>query len=233
MAHDSLSEQISAAARELEGELGQSATMDKAVSLSVQVVAGAQEAGISLLHGRGAAIDTPAATSDLVRRIDELQYHFDQGPCLDAIRDSETAQSPDVGTDDRWPHWGPAAAAETGVRSMMCFRLFTYGDKLGALNLYSRRRNAFDAEDREHGLAIAAQTAIAMAAVQESDQLRAGMDTRALIGQAQGILMERLDMDDHLAFAVLTRLSSHGNRKLRDIAWEIVQTRRLPEGPNA
>ena len=112
---------------------------------------------------------------------------------------------------------------------MMCFRLFTYGDKLGALNLYSARGDAFDAEDRERGLAIAAQTAIAMAAVEEIDQLKAGMDTRALIGQAQGILMERFDLDDSLAFAVLIRLSSHTNRKLRHIAWEIVNTRQLPD----
>jgi GAF domain-containing protein len=230
MTHHSLSEQIAAAARELEGEFDQGATMDKAVSLSVQVVASAEEAGISLLHGCRGGIDTPAATSDLVRRIDELQYHFDEGPCLDAIRESETTYSPDVGTDDRWPRWGPAAAEETGVRSMMCFRLFTHGDKLGALNLYSRASNAFDDDDREQGLAIAAHTAIAVAAVQEIDQLKAGMDSRTLIGQAQGILMERFGMDAHRAFAVLTRLASQTNRKLRDIAYEIVQTRLLPDG---
>ena len=74
------------------------------------MIPGAGEAGISLLHRRGGAIDTPAATSDLVRRIDELQYHFDERPCLDAIRFSEVVQSPDVGKDERWPHWGPAAA---------------------------------------------------------------------------------------------------------------------------
>jgi hypothetical protein len=96
--------------------------MNRAVSLSVQVVASAhcaQEAGISLQHHRGGAIDTPPAISNLVRQMDELQYHFDDGPCVDAIRDSETAQSP----------------------------------------------RAFDAENREHGLGIAAQTAIAVAAV--------------------------------------------------------------------
>jgi hypothetical protein len=200
---DSLSRQIAAAARDLEDEFDQGATMDLAVKLSVQLVSGAEAAGISLLHRRGGAIDTPAATSDLVRRIDE-----------------------------RWPHWGPAAAEETGARSMMCFRLFTIGDRLGALNLYSRREDAFDIEDREHGLAMAAQTAIAVAAVQEIDQLKAGMDTRGLIGAAQGIIMERYDVEDTVAFAVLVRLSSHTNRKLREVAWDIVRTRRLPGEPD-
>jgi GAF domain-containing protein len=232
MSADSLAEQIAAAARDLEGEFDRGATMDKAVKLSVQLVPGAEEAGISLLHRHGGTIDTPAATSDLVRRIDALQYHFDEGPCLDAIRFSEVVQSPDVGTDERWPRWGPAAADETGVRSMMCFRLFTYGDRLGALNLYSRRADAFDAEDREHGLAIAAQTATAVAAVQEIDQLKAGMDTRGLIGEAQGIIMERYGVEDTVAFAVLARLSSHTNQKLREVAWDIVKTRRLPDEPN-
>jgi hypothetical protein len=115
---------------------------------------------------------------------------------------------------------------------MMCFRLFTIGDRLGALNLYSRRGDAFDTEDREHGLAIAAQTAIAVVAVEEIDQLKAGMDTQALIGAAQGIIMERHDVEDTVAFAVLIRLSSLTNRKLREVAWDIVRTGRLPDEPD-
>lgn len=224
----SLSEQIAAAARAMEGDQDGGATMDNAVRLAVEVVPHAQDAGISLLRGQAGHIDTPASTGDVPRRVDELQYQFDEGPCLDAVRESEMVQSLDVGSDDRWPKWGPAAAAECGVRSMLCFRLFTDGDRLGALNLYSRHRDAFDADDRERGLAIAAHMAIAVASAQRIDHLKAGLDGRTVIGQAQGILMERFDMDADRAFKVLTHLSSHSNRKLRDIAHEIVATRQLP-----
>lgn len=229
MVHESLAELVAAAAREMQDEQDPGATMDKAVELGLSIVGGAQEAGISLMY-RGGRIDTPAATSDAVRRIDEMQYHFNEGPCLDAIRKHGLSLSDDVRSDGQWPTWGPAAADETGLRSMMCFRLFTHGDKFGAINFYSRQTAAFDEDDRDHGVAIAAHMAIAIAAAQQIGQLQAGIDTRTVIGQATGILMARFDMDADQAFAVLTRLSSHTNRKLRDVAHELVETRRLPEG---
>ncbi len=230
MAGQSLSEEIAAAAREMEGEHDPGDTMDKAVQVGLQLVRNAQESGISLLR-RGGRIDSPAVTSDAVARIDELQYEHDEGPCLDAIREHEVVTSPDVRSDERWPGWGPAAAEETGLRSMLCFRLFTQGDQLGALNFYSRQVDAFDQDDRDHGLAIASQVSIAIAAAQEIDQLKAGLDTRTVIGQATGILMERFGLDADRAFEVLTRLSSQTNRKLRDLAREIVASGRLPDQP--
>jgi GAF domain-containing protein len=227
MAQDSLSELIAAAARGMQGESDPQTTMKKACELGLELVHGAQAAGISFVR-TDQRIDTPAATDELVRRIDELQYEHGQGPCLDAIRDLEVVGSPDVAEDDRWSSWGPAAAEETGVRSMLCFRLFTYGDTLGALSFYSKQSDAFGDQDREHGLAIAAHAAIAVAAAREIDQLRAGMDSRTVIGQAQGMLIERYALTPEAAFAVLTRVSSHSNRKLRDVAADIVETRRLP-----
>ena len=194
MAQDSLAERLAGAARDMEGELDPGATMHTVVRLALELVPSAQEAGISLVH-RGGRVDTPASSSDLVVRIDELQYRHGEGPCVDAIREHEVVQSADIGTDDRWSQWGPAAAGETEVRGMMCFRLFTHTDKYGALNLYSRKPDAFDEVDREHGLALAAHAAIAVAAAQEVDGLEVAMDGRTVIGQAMGILMERYDLE--------------------------------------
>ena len=55
------------------------------------------------------------------------------------------------------------------------------------------------------------------------------MDSRHLIGQAQGILMERFQLDDAGAFAVLRRYSQDNNLKLHDVARLVVDTRRLPD----
>lgn len=221
-----LSERLADAARAMEGARYHESTMDTAVGLGLQLVPGAEEAGISLVRRK--EIDSPATTSQLVNRIDQLQYEHDEGPCLDAIRESEVVASCDVSQDARWPSWGPAASEETGLRSMLCFRLFTHDDTYGALNFYSRQADAFDDVAQENGLALAAHAAIAVAAVQEIDHLKVGMDGRTVVGQAQGILMERFDIDSDRAFTVLTRVSSHSNRKLREIAAEIVSTRRLP-----
>jgi hypothetical protein len=99
-------------------------------------------------------------------------------------------------------------------------------NKLGALNLYSRQGNAYTEDNLDEAIAIAAHAAVA--AAQHIDQLGIGMARRTLIGQAVGILMERYNLDADRAFSVLVRLSSTENRKLFDIASELVDQRRRP-----
>ncbi|SDS66417.1 GAF and ANTAR domain-containing protein [Actinopolymorpha singaporensis] len=222
-----LSRHIADAARELQDETDAQATLDKAVGLAVRLVGAAEDAAISLVH-RGGRIDTPAATSDVARRVDKLQYELDQGPCLDAIRKEELVLAPDLATDTRWSQWGSRVASETGIRSMMCLRLFTYAHTVGALNLYARSRNAFGRDDIEQGQALAAHAAVAVVGAQRIDQLSVALDTRTVIAQAQGILMERYRFTADQAFNVLVRVSSQANAKLRDVAIELVETRRTP-----
>lgn len=62
----------------------------------------------------------------------------------------------------------------------------------------------------------------------EVDQLRAALESRLVIGQAQGLLMERLGVDAHQAMDYLRRTSNELNRKLVLVAAEIVRTRELP-----
>jgi len=121
---------------------------------------------------------------------------------------------------------GPRIAGVLGVRSMLCLQLFTHENKLGALNLYSRQGNAYTEDNLDEAIAIAAHAAVA--AAQHIDQLGIGMARRTLIGQAVGILMERYNLDADRAFSVLVRLSSTENRKLFDIASELVDQRRRP-----
>ena len=103
--------------------------------------------------------------------------------------------------------------------------MFTCEDSLGALNLYSRQPGSFDAETRGEGLAFAAQAAVALRSAQHEERLRAGMATRNLIGQAQGILMERFKVTPNQAFAILARISQETNSKLPDVARYLVHTR--------
>lgn len=222
-----LSRLVADAARELEGE-DPGTTMDRAVGLAVQLVRGAHEAGITVAR-RNSRIDTPAATEDVVRRAEALQGELQEGPSLDALRKQEVVRSADVATDERWPTWGPKVAAETPIRSMLCFRLFTDDDVVGGLNLYSYNHDAFDDEDVEDGMLLAAQVSVAIASAQEIAQLRVAVDGRTVIGQAQGILMERFGIDPTQAFAVLARVSQSRNVKVSRVAAELVENRRTPE----
>lgn len=227
MTDGSLAERMADAARELQEQHDPRTTLDRAVHLAVANIEGADAAGISIVHARE-RIDTEAVTDAMATRGDELQYETGEGPCLDAIWEEQTTYSPCLADDRRWPQWGPRVSEETGAQSVLAFQLFTTGDTVGALNLYSRTHDGFDDTDREEGLAIAAHIAIAVAGAKEIEMLSDSRDTRTVIGKALGILMERFDLADDDALALLIRLTSAGNAKLRDVAAEIAQTRRLP-----
>jgi transcriptional regulator with GAF, ATPase, and Fis domain len=222
-----LSERIAAAARTLSSERDVQHTLAASVGLATELIDGCDAAGVSVVYGRR-TIETPAATSDLVATGDKLQYEFQEGPCLDAIWDQETVHSPDLASEVRWPVWGPRVVEELGVRSMLCFRLFTAKDTLGALNLYSRRAGAFTEDDAVEGLALAAHVAVALVSATEIEGLNAAAVNRTVIGQAQGILMERYDIDSERAFSLLRRVSQDSNQRLRWIAAELVRTRKVP-----
>jgi GAF domain-containing protein len=131
---------------------------------------------------------------------------------------------PDVERDERWPRWSRAVVERTPYRSMLCHRLFTARDRVGGLNLYAERPDAFDRDDVEHGEALAAHVALAVRSAQQIAGLEAALDSRTVIDQATGILMERFGLDAQQAYNLLTRLSSHGNRRLRDLAEELTTT---------
>jgi transcriptional regulator with GAF, ATPase, and Fis domain len=155
-----------------------------------------------------------------------LQEELGEGPCLDAAFDQQTVRVPDMAHEERWPRFA-AVAAEAGAASMLSFQLYVEKDNLGALNLYSYRPDAFDDESEHVALMFASHAAVAFADAQRIDQLNHKAATRDLIGQAKGILMERYNINADRAFAVLVRVSQHNNRKLRDVAEELVSSGRL------
>ncbi len=62
--------------------------------------------------------------------------------------------------------------------------------------------------------------------------LTVALDSRAVIEQAKGVLIARHGLSDDEAFAELRRRSQEANRKLREIATDVVeQARREAGGP--
>ena len=224
---DSLSRRVAEVARSLQGESSPQDTMDLAVALAVEVVPDAEDAAISLVH-RSRVVDTLAATSDRALRIEQIQYELGEGPGLSAIWDEDVVSSPDLELEDRWGEWARRAVRETEIRSLLAFRLFTQKNRVGALTLYATQPHAFTGTDVDSGISLAAHTAIAVATARHEEDLHIALDSRSLIGQATGILMERYDIDAVRAFAVLRRISMQANVKLREVAAELVRTRTLP-----
>lgn len=230
MSHESISERMATAARELQDQHDPASTVKSAVELLVQNVEGCAAASVSLVHRRQ-RVETPAASDDLAAISDRLQQELGEGPCLDAIWEEERVEVPDLATDTRWPRWGPRVIEATGARSVVTFRLFTIKDVLGAVSMYSTEVDAFSADDKAEGVALAAHIAIAVAAAQEIEQYETALDSRTVIAQACGLVMERFDLDAVQAFSLLTRFSTTQNIKMRDVAAELVHTRVLPTQP--
>lgn len=195
-------------------------TLQKICDLAVETIDGCDHAGISFLKGR--KVDTPAASDDVPRHVDRIQYEVGEGPCLDAIREHAVFETGDLGREHRWPQFASRAQRETGITSMMCFRLFVEGDTLGALNLYSKAANAFGEESRTVGLIFAAHAAVALSSAIHDEQMEEALQSRDLIGQAKGILMAREGITADQAFDMLRRASQRLNVKLRDVAGSIV-----------
>jgi GAF domain-containing protein len=226
---DQLAEALSELARTLQDEEGVGQTLQAIVEAAVGTVPGAEYAGVSMIEDRR-TLATPAATDELVVKVDQAQYDTGQGPCLDALFEHRTVRVPDLAHETRWPAF-VARAVALGVGSMLSFQLYVAGDRLGALNLYAARAGAFDDSSERVGPLFAAHAAVALAEAQKQQQLSQAMDTRDLIGQAKGILMERFRLTSDQAFALLVRASQRTNTKLRDIADHLVRSGELADRP--
>ncbi len=178
---------------------------------------------------------TPVYTDELALRLDEVQYRLDEGPCVEATRTPGLglSSSDDLAKGVEFPAFGPAAA-DLGVRSVFAVGLFPQGEipRYGALNLYAFDARGLDELDRDLALILAAHASTALAstvastaAELEAAQLRQALQSRDVIGQAKGILMERRGISADEAFDVLRRASQSLNIKLTTVAQTLVDRR--------
>jgi ANTAR domain/GAF domain len=206
----------------------------RVVEAARRVVPGADLVSITLRSPGG--YTTPVETDELASRLDEIQYHLDEGPCVEATRTAGVGLtfSADLGGHSEYPRFGRAAAS-LGVHSVLAVGLFPHGGdapRMGALNIYSHEIGGLDELDRDIALVLAAHAATALAATMacsaaelEAAQLRQALTSRDVIGQAKGILMERRRISADEAFDVLRRASQALNVKLTQLATTLVERR--------
>jgi GAF domain-containing protein len=194
-------------------------TLQRVVDLAVETIEGCDFAGISMRHGK--KVETPAASDPLVVQLDQWQYDLSEGPCLDAVFVDEMYVIEDTSAEDRWPNWAPKAAS-LGVQSVLSVRLATPSAVVGGLNMYSRALYAYDEDQLITAGIYAAHASNAIAATSKVEQLSTGMQTRHMIGLAQGLLMQRYGLTEQQAFKFLARISQDANVKLRDVAAKVI-----------
>lgn len=194
--------------------------------LARHTVGGARWASITVVeNGR---YRTSNSTGPEPLAIDEGQYRDDEGPCLEAMRSRRQVDAAVDGRRDRWPQFREEAA-RAGIAGVVATPLVRGADVVGALNVYGGDEGGFDAEDRHAaeligGIAavLVGRSADLLTSCRLNEQLRQAVATREVIGAAKGILMESQGCDRDQAFDILRRASQRENRKLRDLAEELV-----------
>lgn len=203
------------------------ATLRRIADLAVSFVPGTDTCGVSVHEGE--RVVTRAATGPLASLVDEYQYQADEGPCLEAATTNQPVRVTSMQDERRWPRFTPKAA-ESGVVSILSLPLSTlHGDVMGALNLYSTSRPFREAEERAGGFGVLAGAAIQHADAADRarrlvDNLQQALESRDVIGQAKGIIMERERVTAEEAFDRLCNASQQQNIKLRELAERVVQT---------
>jgi len=225
---DEFAETLGALARMLVAVEELDETLSRIAGLACQALDGCDMAGVTLLHDGKPA--TTGHTDDAVLPIDRAQYEAGAGPCLDTYRELRVFRVDSTVDDTRWPAFSRAAVG-CGVLSTMSLPLILHDEGLGALNLYARTAGAFTDDDERLGLVLAEQASVAVANAdvywrtrQLTAQLEQALLSRDVIGQAKGVLMAREGFSADQAFDVLRRASQRSNRKLREVADEIVQS---------
>jgi transcriptional regulator with GAF, ATPase, and Fis domain len=214
-------------------ELSMDSLLQTVADLTKSVMPGNPEASVLLLVKDRPT--TVVSTGELATELDETQYEKGHGPCLHAARTGELTEIPDTRAEDRWPDYTPRAV-EHGNLSSLSIPLAIDPDEqvTGALNIYARRPEAFDEASRSVATRFGPYAAVAtgnlyayQSARDLAENLQTALDSRAAIDQAKGVLIERYKLTPDQAFQLLTRASMTTNRKLRDVADDLVRTGEL------
>jgi GAF domain-containing protein len=215
-------------------ELSMESLLQTVAELAKTVMPGRPEASVTLVvKGKPTTL---ASTGELATALDERQYERGYGPCLHAADTGELTEIADTRGETRWPDYTPAAVRHGNLSSLSIPLLIDEDERIGgALNVYAREPHAFDDRSRAAGAGFAPYAAVAagnlyayQSARTMADNLQIALESRAVIDQAKGILMERHKLTADQAFQVLARASMAQNVKVRDVADQLVRTGEMP-----
>jgi len=222
---DLLGKSLARLAGILFGEESVEGVLDLLVELARETIRGADLASVTL--SRQGTLVTAGYSDELALALDRAQYEAGDGPCVQALLEGVV-----VHANDNLASWPALAgqAKKVGIRSVLSTPLPVRGTVVASLNLYSHSPAFEDAARQVNTLfaapaAIALANAMAYAAASElAENLREAIATREIIGEAKGILMARQNCTSDEAFDILRRASQRTNRKLREIALDLVRS---------
>ena len=190
---------------------------------------GVTAAGLLLDDQRG-NLAVVASSNEETRLLEVLQLQSDAGPCLDCVRSGVPVSVDDLEVEQvRWPAFG-AAAISAGFRSVAAVPLRLRTETIGALNMFHGAPHPVALNDRRLAQALADVATIGILqrrsthrSTMMAEQLQHALNSRIVIEQAKGVLAERNGVDMDAAFNALRRYARNHNRKLSELALDVVR----------
>ena len=217
---------IAALARLVVGRESVEESLQRIAELARAHVEGADSVSVTVIGADGTP-RTAACTDDTSLTIDRAQYEGRRGPCLEAYERQQVVRVDSTLDVSRWPEF-ETVAVEQDVRASLSVPLVVDAAGVGAVNIYSRAERPWTPASEATATSLAAQGAVAVAnamlyleATEMAEHLERALQTRDVIGQAKGILMERHRIDADEAFDRLREMSQRENVKLREVAERI------------
>jgi PAS domain S-box-containing protein len=210
------------------------ATLHEIVDATTQVVR-ADGSGL-MMADAGGVLRWVTATGEAEQAFERAQRDLGEGPCIDALARNEVVRSSDLRTDPRWPRLAPAVAGNR-IRGVLSSPVLHDGRVLGTCNAITHAPRRWTDADVATIVAFAAVLGRLLASTIEArhkgdlvTQLQTALESRVLVEQAKGVLMEREGLSAQAAFERLRRQARARSMKLNDLAREVIADRTLRAG---
>lgn len=191
--------------------------------------------GMLLIDGRG-ELELVASTSERLELVEIMQLNAGDGPCIEAFRTGSIISVADIGeTGGSWQRFRDAARVQ-GYASAHAVPLRLRSETIGSVGLFREREGDLSGADSAAAQALAHLAAIGIMherSARESalltEQLQRALESRVVIEQAKGVLMEAAGVDVDEAFRLLRQHARNHNAPLRGVAEQVVaRTLQLP-----
>src|SRR5438552_13452548 len=144
------------------------------------------------------------------------------------VRERTLVMVPDVAAEKSYKY--PELARRSGLSSLLSVPLLAGLKVIGTLNIYSREKRSFSAEEIGFAQAVAGQAALAIEnarLIAESLEMKRALEARKIIERAKGILQHRHGITEEQAYLDLRSESRRLRRPMRELAEAIILAEEL------
>jgi hypothetical protein len=202
--------------------------LNQLVTLATRQVTACSGAAAALWHGSEPAMR--AASHPDLPELMNVELSSGRGPVLDALAGESPVSCPDTLAENRWPEYTDAGLRR-GVRCSVTLAYLSGADAV-TLSLFGARPHSLESGQlalaellTAFGGALMGNAAEYGDARRTALQLSDAAESRALVDQAKGMLMQALGCSAEDALGKMRQISQDQNLRVTDIAQRIINSR--------